>query len=52
MKVKSALAETYGLSEQELQGLEVDIRDVSVGVGTMIDDHAISLSTVLPQASG
>jgi hypothetical protein len=52
MKVKSALAETYGLSEQELQALEVDIRDVSVGVGTMIDDHAISLSTVLPQASG
>lgn len=52
MKVKSALAETYGLSEQELQGLEVDIRDVGVGVGTMIDDHAISLSTVLPQASG
>lgn len=52
MKVKSALAETYGLSEQELQGLEVDIRDVSVGVGTMIDDHAISMSTVLPQASG
>ena len=52
MKVKSALAKTYGLSEQELQALEVDIRDVSVGVGTMIDDHAISLSTVLPQASG
>ena len=52
MKVKSALAETYGLSEQELAALEVDIRDVSVGVGTMIDDHAISLSTVLPQASG
>jgi hypothetical protein len=52
MKVKSALAETYGLSEQELQALEVDIRDVSVGVGTMIDDHAISMSTVLPQASG
>lgn len=52
MKVKSALAETYGLSEQELQAIEVDIRDVSVGVGTMIDDHAISLSTVLPQASG
>jgi hypothetical protein len=52
MKVKSALAETYGLSEQELQALEVDISDVSIGVGTMIDDHAISLSTVLPQASG
>jgi hypothetical protein len=52
MKVKSALAETYSLSEQELQALEVDISDVSVGVGTMIDDHAISLSTVLPQASG
>ena len=51
-KVKSALAEKYDLSEQELGGLEVKIQNVSVGVGTMIDDHAISLSKISPQASG
>ena len=51
-KVKGALAEKYGLSEQELAGLQIEIKNVSVGVGTMIDDHAISLSKITPQASG
>jgi hypothetical protein len=50
-KVKSALAEKYALSEQELAGLEVEIQAVGVGVGTMIDDHAVSLSKITPQAS-
>jgi hypothetical protein len=50
-KVKGALAEKYGLSEQELAGLQIEIKNVSVGVGTMIDDHAISLSKITPQAS-
>lgn len=51
-KVKDMLAERYALSSQELASLQIQIRSVSVGVGSMIDDHAISLSTVLPQASG
>jgi hypothetical protein len=51
-KVKQTLAEKYALSEQELAGLEIEIQGVSVGVGTMIDDHAISLSKVTPEASG
>jgi hypothetical protein len=51
-KVKDALAEKYALTDQERAGLEVDVRNVGVGVGTMIDDHAISLSKVMPQASG
>ena len=51
-KVKDALAEKYTLSDQERAGLEIEIQDVGVGVGTMIDDHAISLSKVTPQASG
>lgn len=51
-KVRNALAEKYGLSEQELAGLQIEIQSVGVGVGTMIDDHAISLSKVTPQASG
>jgi hypothetical protein len=51
-KVKDALAGKYALSDQERAGLETEIRSVGVGVGTMIDDHAISLSKVMPQASG
>jgi len=50
-KVRVAVAEKYALSEQELADLELEIQGVDVGVGTMIDDHAISLSKVMPQAS-
>jgi hypothetical protein len=39
------------LSDQELADLQVEIQGVGVGVGTMIDDHAISLSKITPQAS-
>ena len=49
-KVKQALAGKYNLSEQELAELEIEIQSVGVGVGTMIDDHAISHSTIMPQA--
>ncbi|MEW6604103.1 MAG: hypothetical protein AB1351_05375 [Thermoproteota archaeon] len=50
-KVRNALAEKYALSEQELASLQIEIQGVGVGVGTMIDDHAISLSKITPQAS-
>jgi Prealbumin-like fold domain len=52
MMVKGALAEKYALSAQDLANLQIEIRSVSAGIGTMIDDHAISSSTVMPQASG
>jgi hypothetical protein len=52
MRVKGFLAQKYGLSTQELANLQITIQDVGVSVGSMIDDHAISLSTVMPQASG
>src|SRR5918996_1342981 len=52
IKVKELLAEKYGLSTQELANLQIAIKSVSGSVGTMIDDHAISLSTVMPQPSG
>ena len=52
MKIKEILAEKYALSAQELANLQVAIKSLSVSVGSMIDDHAISLSTVMPQASG
>jgi hypothetical protein len=52
IKVNEVLAAKYGLSSQELANLQIAIKSVSGSVGTMIDDHAISLSTVMPQASG
>ena len=52
IKIKSMLAAKYALSSQELANLQIEIRSVNMGVGTMIDDHAISLSTIMPQASG
>jgi len=51
VKIKDILAQKYALQAQELANLQIEIRGVSVGIGTMIDDHAISLSTVMPQAS-
>jgi Prealbumin-like fold domain len=52
IKVKELLAEKYGLSNLELANLQIEIMSVSGSVGTMIDDHAISLSTIMPQPSG
>ena len=48
-KVKDALAKQYSLSDDDLAKIVIRIKDVSVGVGVLIDDHAISLSTVKPQ---
>jgi Prealbumin-like fold domain len=50
-KIKSVLAKGYNLSDHEVEGLKIKIIDVGIGVGTMIDDHAISSSTVRPQSS-
>jgi hypothetical protein len=49
-KIKSVVAKSYNLSNHEIEGLRIKIIDVSIGVGTMIDDHAISSSTVKPQS--
>lgn len=48
-KVRMTLAEKYNLSLQEAVDLDISIEMISVGAGTMIDDHAISLSRVPPQ---
>ena len=50
-KVKDVLAKQYNLSDNDLPKIVVRIKSVSVGVGVLIDDHAISLSTVKPQLS-
>ena len=50
-KVKGILAQKYNLTDNDLGRISVRIKDISVGVGVLIDDHAISLSTMQPQTS-
>ena len=50
-KIKSILAEKYNLSDEDLTKVVLRIKNVSIGVGALIDDHAISLHVVEPQAS-
>lgn len=49
MKIKKSLEKQYNLSDDDLPKIFIKIKDVSVGVGVLIDDHAISLSTIKPQ---
>ncbi|VVC05759.1 Uncharacterised protein [uncultured archaeon] len=48
-RTKEVLAKQFNLTNDDLAKVEVRIKDVSVGVGVLIDDHAISLSTVKPE---
>lgn len=49
LKIKKILAETYDIDDEELSKIQIRIKNVSIGVGSMIDDHAISLSILKPQ---
>ncbi len=51
MRVKKSMEKQYNLSDDNLTKIVIKIESVSVGVGVLIDDHAISLSTVKPQLS-
>lgn len=48
-RVKEILAKQYNLTSDDLPKVVVRIASVNVGVGVLIDDHAISLSTVRPE---
>ncbi len=48
-KIKSVLAENYNLNDEDLEKIVIRIKDVSIGVGALLDDHAISLHLVKPQ---
>ncbi len=48
-RTKEVLAKQFNLTNDDLTKVVVRIKDVSVGVGVLIDDHAISLSTVKPE---
>ena len=51
IRIKDVLAEKYNLSSEDLDRIVLRIKDVSIGVGALLDDHAISLHVVEPQAS-
>lgn len=48
-KIKSILAEKYDLTNDDTEKISIRIKDVSIGVGALLDDHAISLHIVKPQ---
>jgi hypothetical protein len=49
MRVRDYISQTYKLPSTELASLMIEVKSVDIGVGTMIDDHAISLSKISPQ---
>ena len=49
-KIKQLLAQEYGIEEEDLDQISIRIKDVSLGVGVFIDDHAISYEIVKPRA--
>ena len=50
-KVKSVLAEKYNLDKKDLSKIVLRIKSISLGVGTMQDDHAVSLRVATPQVN-
>lgn len=50
-KIKSLLATKYDLDKNELEKLRIRIKSISIGVGALLDDHAVSLHVVRPQLS-
>ena len=48
-KIKNILSTKYNLTHQELGSISIVILDTDVGVGSMIDDHAISLFKLTPE---
>lgn len=50
-KVKSVLATKYDLNKKDLEKIVLRIKSISIGVGTMLDDHAVSLHVAAPQVN-
>jgi hypothetical protein len=50
-KIKSILATKYDLDKKELEKIRLRIKSISIGVGALLDDHAVSLYVVRPQIS-
>ena len=50
-KVKSSVAKKFGLDKKETEKVRIRVKSISIGVGAMLDDHAISLHVIKPQFS-
>lgn len=50
-KVREALGKQFDMPQEEQDQIVLRIKGVSLGVGSLIDDHAISLQRVVPQIS-
>jgi hypothetical protein len=48
-KIKKILSSTYNLTDDEIENMEIIIKETDLGVGNMIDDHAISLLRLSPE---
>ncbi|MGD1838878.1 MAG: hypothetical protein ACPKPY_12585 [Nitrososphaeraceae archaeon] len=48
-KIKNILSNNYNLTKEESNDINLIIQDTDVGVGSMIDDHAISLFKLTPE---
>lgn len=49
IKVKKIISSTYNLTDREIENIEIVIKETDLGVGNMIDDHAISLLRLNPE---
>lgn len=49
-RVKAHLVQNYNMTLAQVSEVSIEIKSIDIGVGTMIDDHAVSLSKVRPQA--
>jgi hypothetical protein len=47
-KIKKILSSIYNLTEMEIKNIKVIVKETDLGVGNMIDDHAISLLRLTP----
>ena len=49
LKVKKIFSSTYNLSNNEIENIKIIVTETDLGVGNMIDDHAISLLRLSPE---
>jgi hypothetical protein len=47
-KIQKILSSIYNLTPIELKNIDIVIKETDLGVGNMIDDHAISLLRLSP----
>ncbi len=48
LKIQKILSSIYNLTDTEIKNIKVIIKETDLGVGNMIDDHAISLLRLTP----